>query len=263
MSKQWENQWVWIDEQLKSLGEFKKKMSDAELLRKDKVAELEEKVAGLGRWEESVKRLEEQLKENSRLQQFLAQHEIECTKQKLKQEQSIAVMRDELNSLVAAMQNQGMRKSRSTCENNSTHEDFNYSYKKPADDPQQGYDSYIKKYENFNKQVNEYLLNRKVPDNLANPFLSKYDSANSHSLELHDGPDDASFRKNKTSVPARNSINYSPKSEMSKSSITSDGQESPIKGLIAINEETQPIQSEDDLMKFKYQCNPSLIYPPD
>ncbi|CAD8209572.1 unnamed protein product [Paramecium pentaurelia] len=40
------------------------------------------------------------------------------------------------------------------------------------------YDTYIKKYEQFNKQVNDYLLNRKLPDNQYNDTIESDNSSN-------------------------------------------------------------------------------------
>ncbi|CAK76012.1 unnamed protein product (macronuclear) [Paramecium tetraurelia] len=44
------------------------------------------------------------------------------------------------------------------------------------------YDQYIKKYEQFNKQVNDYLINRKIPDHLSSILNSSKDS----NSEIHE-----------------------------------------------------------------------------
>ncbi|CAD8114945.1 unnamed protein product [Paramecium primaurelia] len=47
------------------------------------------------------------------------------------------------------------------------------------------YDTYIKKYEQFNKQVNDYLLNRKLPDNQYNDVI---ESDNSNLIKEKESP---------------------------------------------------------------------------
>ncbi|CAD8155443.1 unnamed protein product [Paramecium octaurelia] len=59
-----------------------------------------------------------------------------------------------------------------------------YQYKKhiPQRNSLDNYDQYIKKYEQFNKQVNDYLINRKIPDHLSSILNSSKDS----NSEIHD-----------------------------------------------------------------------------
>ncbi|CAK75439.1 unnamed protein product (macronuclear) [Paramecium tetraurelia] len=59
-----------------------------------------------------------------------------------------------------------------------------YQYKKhiPQRNSVDNYDQYIKKYEQFNKQVNDYLINRKIPDHLSSILNSSKDS----NSEIHD-----------------------------------------------------------------------------
>ncbi|CAD8057175.1 unnamed protein product [Paramecium primaurelia] len=59
-----------------------------------------------------------------------------------------------------------------------------YQYKKhiPQRNSLDNYDQYIKKYEQFNKQVNDYLINRKIPDHLSSILNTSKDS----NSEIHD-----------------------------------------------------------------------------
>ncbi|CAD8063324.1 unnamed protein product [Paramecium sonneborni] len=60
-----------------------------------------------------------------------------------------------------------------------------YQYKKHAvnqTNSLDNYDQYIKKYEQFNKQVNDYLINRKIPDHLSSILNSSKDS----NSEIHE-----------------------------------------------------------------------------
>ncbi|CAD8067228.1 unnamed protein product [Paramecium sonneborni] len=61
-----------------------------------------------------------------------------------------------------------------------------YQYKKHVNQRNSldNYDQYIRKYEQFNKQVNDYLINRKIPDHLSSILNSSKDSnSDIHEIE--------------------------------------------------------------------------------
>ncbi|KAM3132640.1 hypothetical protein pb186bvf_015312 [Paramecium bursaria] len=162
-----------------------------------------------------------------------------CTSmiQTQKQEQhEIQQIKQQINQLKDSI-SQSLRSSISLKQSQTKREEYDYSYKtQPSQISLDTYDQYIKKYESFNKQVNDYLLNRKLPEHLNN--ILQNDVELTDSLEYQD------FRRSE--IRSKSEYEESPIKVLDE---TAQGKVSPVR----ITKE------EIDKIKFQYKCKMSTI----
>ncbi|CAD8060038.1 unnamed protein product [Paramecium primaurelia] len=127
-----------------------------------------------------------------------------------------------------------------------------YQYKKhiPQRNSLDNYDQYIKKYEQFNKQVNDYLINRKIPDHLSSILNSSKDSNSEiHEIEYISSDHPLTDITNIHNIKQNKSNQQQPQQQIVQTSITQQimTQKTKIQSNNQINEDS-PIKALNEQM---------------